>query len=521
MTDAKRLRLLKRRRAILRAQDDLVSFVKFMRPVPDDPDNVDLSLYEDAAHHRVIAAALEQVALGKIPRLIITVPPRHGKTTLASHNFPAWVAGKFPDKSLILSTYGEKFAWDFGRQVRDIMQSPQYGQVFPNTRLKDNAQSVDRLEIDGGGVLFFTGRGSAITGRGGHILLVDDPLKDRKEADSPTIREALWTWYTQVLGTRLMHKSGAIVIIMTRWHEDDLVGRLTDPHNPCYSREEARRWKIIDLPAIAGDKDVLGRKKGEALWPERYDLEYLENVRRTDLRGFQALFQGRPAPEDGAFFRAEYLRTYDRMDQMPPRESLRFYAASDHAVSMEQGRDKTCLLVAGVDEHDQIWIMPDIFWQRATTDMVVEAMVHMMDRYKPQFWWAEKGHISKSIGPFLRKRMLEKRVYCTLDEVTPVGDKQQRAQSIHARMAMGKVIFPKFCRWWAEAHDQLLKFPQATHDDFVDALAYIGLGLTKQRPARLPPKPRETNAFGTLGWVKEDTRQRERERRLQASVGGW
>lgn len=516
-----KITLLKRRRAILQSREDLISFVKLMRPVPDDPANVDVSLYQDAKHHRVIAAALEEVAKGKIKRLIITVPPRHGKTTLASHAFPAWFAGKYPEKSMILSTYSEKFSWDFGRQVRDIMQSPPYGQVFPDTKLKDNAASVDRLEIEGGGVLFFTGRGSAITGRGGHVLLVDDPLKDRKEADSATIRETLWTWYTQVLGTRLMHKDGAIVVIMTRWHEDDIVGRLTDPHNPCYSEDEAKRWRIIDLPAIAGDKDVLGRKFGEALWPERYDLEYLENARRTDSRGFQALFQGRPSPEDGSFFRAEHLRTYARMSDLPPKENLRFFAASDHAVSLAQGRDKTCLLVAGVDQHDQIWIMPDVFWQQASTDTVVEAMIAMMEKYKPQFWWAEKGHISKSIGPFLRKRMLEKRVYCALDEITPIGDKQQRAQSIQARTSMGRVVFPQFPRWWSDAQDQLLKFPQGSHDDFVDALAYIGLGLAKQRGVKVAPKPKTSADFGTFGWVKENTKQREREARLANSIRGW
>lgn len=516
-----KLQLLKRRRAILRARDDLIAFTKLTNPVPDAPDDVDQSLYVDAKHHRVIAAALEQVAARKIPRLIITLPPRHGKTTLASHAFPAWVAGKFPNDSMILSTYNEKFSWDFGRKVRDIMQMPQYGQVFPETVLKDNAAAVDRLAIDGGGVLFFTGRGSSITGRGGNILLIDDPLKDRNEADSPAIREKLWTWFTQVLGTRLMTKDGAIVIIMTRWHEDDLVGRLTDPHNPCYSVEEAKRWKIIDLPAIAGDKDVLGRKKGEALWPERFDLEYLENVRRTDMRGFQALYQGRPSPEDGAFFKAEYIRTYIRMSDLPARDSLRYYAASDHAVSLEQGRDKTCLMVVGVDDHDQIWVMPDVFWTRASTDVVVEAMIALMEKYKPQTWWAEKGHISKSIGPFLRKRMLERRVFCAIDEVTPVGDKQQRAQSIHARMAMGKVVMPQFPRWYADAHDQLLKFPQGVHDDFVDTLAYIGLGLTKQRPKKLLAPASNAPAFGTYGWIKNDTKQRERDQRYARTSGGW
>jgi predicted phage terminase large subunit-like protein len=307
----------------------------------------------------------------------------------------------------------------------------------------------------------------------------------------------------------------------TRWHEDDLIGRLTDPLNPNYSDREARQWRVIDMPALARKKDVLGRQVGEALWPERFDRNYLENIRQTDLRGFTALYQGRPTPEEGSFFKAVQLRTYARVSDMPPKERLRFYAASDHAVSLEQGRDKTCILVVGVDDHDQLWLQPDCFWKQADTSTVVETMIVYMERYKPLFWWAEKGHISKSIGPFLRKRMLEKRVFCSIDEINPVADKQTRAQSIQGRMAMLRVLFPAFTRWWPEASDQLLKFPHGTHDDFVDALALFGAGLYKQKAQRLPPKKDEMPTELTYGWVIESSEREQKRRRESKTIGGW
>lgn len=514
-------RLLERKKAIIQARTHLISFAKFMMPVPDAQDDVSVSLYRPAKHHLVLGAALEEVEAGRITRLQVTMPPRHGKTKLSSHLFAAWYAGKNPEKSIIVATYSEKFAWDHGRAVRSLIEHPLFSQVFPNVRLRPGSASQDRLETEQGGILFFLGRGSGATGRGADVILLDDPIKDRKEADSPTIREDVWKWYTQVLQTRLMTKDGRIVIIVTRWTEDDLIGRLTDPTNPCYSEPEAKKWRVIDMPALARDKDVLGRKAGEALWPERFDGDYLDTIRQTDVRGFQALYQGRPTPDEGSFFKAVNLRLYERMSRMPHKDELRFYGASDHAVSLEQGRDKTCCMIIGVDKHDQIWVQPDIFWQQADTNTTIERMILMMEKYHPLFWWAEKGHISKSIGPFLFKRMLEKRVFCSVHEITPVADKQTRAQAIQGRMSMNKVLFPSFASWWGEAHDQLIKFPQGAHDDLVDTLSLFGMGLFLQRGKRAEPKPDKTAKFGTYAWVIEDAARERKRERENLETGGW
>ena len=291
--------------------------------------------------------------------------------------------------------------------------------------------------------MFFVGRGSAITGRGAIGLLVDDPLKDRVEADSKITREKLWTWFNQVARRGCFHTYGWIVIIQTRWSEDDLVGRLTDPLNPSYSPIEGPKWKIIDLPALAGDNDRLGRKEGEALWPERFPVEYLEEMRAADPRGFQALYQGSPTPGQGQLLpgrQAAHLSPRRRR-----RQDLSYYAACDHAVSSRQERDKTCLLIVGLDEDENIWVMPDLVWGRYPTDQIVERMIDLMDQYKPLHWWAERGHISRSIGPFLRKRMLETaRLLLRLRDDADRRQDVSRAQSILGRIAMGKVFWPTF-----------------------------------------------------------------------------
>jgi len=513
------LTALKRRRAALSAKDDLLDFAKLMMPKQDDHENPDKSEYMVAKHHKVIAAALEEVEKGNIKRLIVNLGPRHGKSQLTSRLFPSWYLGRNPSNSVILGTYNEKFSWDFGRDVRGIIQDPIYGQVFPQVSVLAGAASVDRLELEQKGKIFFVGRGGSLTGRGGHGLILDDPIKDRVEADSPTTREKLWSWYNQVLKTRLLSSIGWIVLIQTRWHEDDLVGRLTDPMNSCYSASEAKKWKIIDLPAIAREKDILGRKEGDALWPERFPISYLHEMRESDPRGFQALYQGSPTPEAGNFFDGSQLRTYTRPTDRPPNEKLRFYCASDHAVSTKQDRDKTCLIPVGVDEHDNIWVLDDVQWGRWQTDKVVELMIDMMAKYKPMYWWAEKGHISKSIGPFLLKRMRERSTYCSIDEITPTNDKKTRAQSLQGRISMGKVYLPTYAPWYSEAYDQMLKFPYGAHDDFVDALAYVGLGLSKQVRAGPVKAKKEPNKVYTLGWIKKQTRDAEKARAVQN--GGW
>jgi predicted phage terminase large subunit-like protein len=190
-------------------------------------------------------------------------------------------------------------------------------------------------------------------------------------------------------------------------------------------------------------------------------------------------------------------------------------------VSTAQTADKTCLLPFGVDENDNVYILPDVWWRRASTDQVVDGMIDLMVRHKPSKWGAERGHISQSIGPFLRKVQQERQVWTVVEEITPVKDKQTRAQAIRGRMAMGKVFFPKFSPWWADAETEILKFPSARHDDFVDALGLAGLLLATLHGASRPvEKTPEGPKTGTLEWVKYSTKWEETRKKL-LQMGGF
>lgn len=516
-----------RRLAQRKAKDSLIEFTRYTMPSPDDPADVELSRYDPLFYHRAVADALEAMERGEILRLIIVMPPRHGKSELTTRRFVPWFVGRDPYRSVITASYSDQFAEDFGRDVRAIMQHPSYGQVFPGVALRSGSQASDRLQTTEGGLMFFVGRGGATTGRGADLIGIDDPLKDDEEAQSPTIREKLWQWFTKVLTSRLLSQMGRILITTTRWHEDDLVGRLTDPRNIHFRADEAEKWSVLHLPALAEDNDALGRKKGEALWPShkgqpKFDVKFLEGQRRLNPNGFSALYQGRPSPEEGVFFKRKDLVPYTSILQLPDRDTLRFYGASDHAVGEKQKNDRSCIGCVAVDQNDDIWILPDVVWDRIGSELAVEVMIDQLARYRPMYWWAEDENISKSIGPFLNTRMRERKIYGNIEPVRPSKDKMRRAQAIKARFSMRKVHVPTFAAWWSEAEDELLKFPNAAYDDFVDWIAHIGMGL--DRLISIVPQVEKKSgepARGTSAWVVWQARRERAGRLLIESSGGY
>ncbi|HEV2155414.1 phage terminase large subunit [Bradyrhizobium sp.] len=516
--------LLQRQDAALRASTSLLAYTKFTMPDPEDPNDLSRSRYQDAKFHREVAAVLDKFLAGELTfedgrictQLIFCMPPRHGKTEMATKRLAAQYSGRHPDHDVIVAAAGDDLAGDFGADVRAIIHSPQHKQVFPNHKLRRGGNAKDNIQTDQGGRMIFAGRGGQINGRGAHLLLVDDLYKDAAEARSQAIRDQAWDWLVKVALYRRMGKR-LTIITMTRWHSDDIIGRLTDPENPHYNAEEAKSWKIIRLPGLAEEDDPLGRAPGEPLWPERYDLDYhLANQRRDPL-GFAALTQQRPTVADGVLFRRETIQYYDELP-----EQLRFYAASDHAVGTGQRNDPSCLLKVGVDRQDNIYVV-ECDWRRMPTNVAVEAMLVMGGGDKrPLLWWAERGHISKSIGPFLRKRMLETGTFFHLVEVTPAIDKEQRAQSIAARVAMGKVYFPRRALWTEKAINEMLAFPNGNHDDFVDALAYIGLGLQSQFKPRsgAGAAKKAQPAYGTVNWLKQNDKWT-KEKQAEVSARGF
>lgn len=507
--------LLERLKLAKAAYDDLMTFTKFTMPDPAAPNDPNRTTYEAERFHEAVAEVLTQFVKGELlhddgtvcKQLIFEMPPRHGKTELATKRNAAWISGRQPEWSVAVASYSDTMAQDFGADTRAILTSSQFKQVFPTHKLRRGGTAKDNIQTEQGGRLVFVGRGGALTGRGANVLLIDDLYKDHEEARSPNIREQAWNWFTKVAMTRRMGKK-LVMITMTRWHSDDIVGRITDPENPCYNAIEAKKWKIIRLPAIAEDDDPLGRAEGEPLWAGRFDLDFLQSQQRLDPLGFAALYQQRPTVADGVLFRRENIQRYDPAD-LP--DDLRYYCTSDHAVGTKQRNDPSCFGKAGVDKQDNLWLV-DLFWKRVPTDQAVEAMLTMGGGTRaPIIWWAERGHISQSIGPFLYKRMAETGIYINVREVTPVGDKEQRAQSIAARVAMGKLYIPKG-PVWDKLVEEMLSFPNGIHDDAVDMLSLFGLGLQSQFGKKPPPPKKEEPKFGTLNWVRmHDTWAAERD----------
>ena len=419
--------------------------------------------YRDGWHHREICRKLEAVERGEIKRLMIFMPPRHGKSMLASEFFPAWYLGRNPDHYVIAATYAQDLADDFGRKVRNQIADPVYGQIFPGVALKDDSASVRRFHVDAprdvlstaqSGAYFAVGIGGPLTGRGAHLLLIDDPVKNREEADSETIRRRTRDWYTSTAYTRLM-PGGRVVVIQTRWHEDDLSGWLLREHGH-------EGWDVLDLPAISDD--------GKALWPEQYGLEALERIKRAlPPRDWSALYQQHPTPDDGDFFQREWIIP---VDKLPDVRTLRLFGASDYAVT-EGGGDWTVHVVVGVDPKNQLWLV-DLWRAQASPDKWVDAWCQLVRTWKPVEWAEETGQIRSGVGPFLIRRAMELGAWCARRQFPTRGDKAVRAQSIRGRMAMGGLRVLSDAPYFAALQHELLSFPAGKHDDQVDALGLIG-----------------------------------------------
>lgn len=540
------LKAAKRMLAVKTARDDLLAFSRLMAPDPQDVDDPDKSLYEVTPLARLLCQIVQDVVTkgcvtsnGKDYKFIaVSVGPQLGKSEVLSRNGLAWAIGKKPRMNIILGSYNQPFANEFGDAVRNRIQSPTFAQVFPETKLRKG--QVDLLITEKNGRAAFVGRGGSGTGKPADLFLVDDPLKDEIEASSETTRAELWNWFTKVALTRC-HDKSAIIVVHTRWNEDDLIGRLCDPEHPERDKKFAgiaEDWLYINIPAVVTDPKLakamsltlerptdpkiikaFGNKPMSSIWPGRKSLPFLAQSHRIDASGFNALYMGRPAPEEGDYFKIDWMVEYDA-DELP--ENLEKFAASDHAVSVKQKNDPSVLGGVGVDEHDTIWVLPDLVWERMPTDKTVDEMIRWMKEHTPSYWTMEGELISKSFGPFLIKRMHEEKIYVPLDEAPVTHDKRVRARSIQGRMAMKKVRFPRFAWWWPAAKQQLLKFDNGTNDDFVDFMAHVGNCLLKHhRPNVQEEKDEKVIEVGSAAWVLARSKFEEREKDRLKAVKGW
>ena len=412
---------------------------------------------------------LEGVENGTTPRLMVLMPPGSAKSTYASVLFPPWFMGRNPQMSILGVSNTTDLAERFSRRVRNIVAMREFQNVFEGNGLSADSAAAGNWETALGGEFFAAGMGSAIAGRRADLGLIDDPIKTRQEADSDRIRQSQWDWYINDFLTRLK-PGGRQILIQTRWHEDDLGGRILD--------REASRWRVIKLPMLAVQNDPLGRAPGERLWPEWFTEEMITTA-RMDTRAWNALYQQEPVPDEGDYFKKENFSEYD---QYPA--GLHVYAASDFAVTEGAG-DFTEHGVFGVDVSGNVFVLD---WWRGQTasDVWIERMCDLIRQWKPLVWFGEAGPIRRAIEPFLIKRMIDRSAHCRLEWLASIHDKEIRARSIQALASIKAIMFPKRADWKADVERQLLQFPSGKYDDAVDVFSLIGRGLEFIAPARKP-----------------------------------
>ncbi len=423
-----------------------------------------------AAHHELLISKLEAVERGEIRNLMFLLPPGSAKSSYASVLFPAWFVGRNPTLNLLAASHTQELADAFGRKVRNLIASREHQRVF-GTALAPDSAAAGRWATTSGGEYFATGIGGAVTGRRGDLGVIDDPVKSREDADSERMRDRAWSWYQSDWLTRM--KPGARQIcVMTRWHEDDLGGRILDTYGD--------KWEVVKLPMIAGLNDPLQRLPGQRLWPEWFDDEMIERA-QVDTRSWNALYQQEPTAAEGDYFKRQWFNEYDELPG-----NLRMYGASDYAVT-EAGGDYTEHGVFGWDG-DVLWVV-DWWYGQEQTDVWVEKKIDFIVEHDPLCWFGESGVIKSAIDPYMRRRMAQREAHCRIEYLPSVAAKEIRARSFQALAASGKVMFPKHAPWKAHVLQNLLSFPAGAHDDSVDVCSLIGRGLKLLGNVKKPRKP--------------------------------
>jgi predicted phage terminase large subunit-like protein len=429
-----------------------------------------------AKHLNLLCQKLEGIERGELEHLIITMPPRHGKSMTVTETFPSWFIGRNPERRVIEVSYGNSFARKFGRANRRKVE--EFGKDLFRIEVSRENRSATNWGIAGmPGGMVSSGYGGHITGEGADLLLIDDPVRNRKDAESQTCRETVWAEWQNTLQTRL-HPRGAILIIMTRWHKDDLAGRIL-------AGDAGKNWAVVNLPAIAEQNDSLGRSPGEPLWPEHgFDEKWAEQKKRdVGTRAWDALYQGRPSIAEGNLFKRRFFRSFrERVNGtertyellMPegskfwPAQNCRVFQTCDAAASTKTSADFFVLGTFAVTPESELLVL-DILRTRVEGPDQPDLIRRHYERYKPALIGVE----SKNMGITLFQSLV--RMGLPVAELKPETDKFTRAVPAAARCAVGSVYHPIAAQWLDDYESELCAFPNAAHDDQADVLAYAVL----------------------------------------------
>jgi len=425
------------------SQGDFLEFVKRVWPA-----------FIEGSHHRVMADAFNRIASGELKRLIVNMPPRHTKSEFASHLFPAWYLGRFPDRKVIQTAHTAELAVGFGRKVRNLVGSEDYARIFSGVSLSADSKAAGRWNTNVGGDYFAIGVGGAVTGKGADILIVDDPHSEQEAAQNdPSVYEKTYEWYTSGPRQRLQ-PGGAICLVMTRWSKKDLTGAIL---KASIERGGSDEWEIIELPAIL--------PSGNPLWPGFWPLEQLEALKaELPIGKWSAQYQQDPTSEEGAIIKREWWKEWTKKD--PP--DCEFVIQSwDTAFLAKQTADYSACTTWGVfynEDREANIILLDALQERLEFPDLKKRAYEMYKEYEPDACIVE----AKAAGSPLIFEL--RRIGIPVSEYTPGRgkDKIARVNAVSDLFHSGHVWAPKK-RWAEEVIEEFAAFPTGDHDDLVDS----------------------------------------------------
>jgi predicted phage terminase large subunit-like protein len=408
-------------------------------------------------HHALMAKKFEEIANGKLKRLIINMPPRHTKSEFASYLLPAWYLGKYPDRKIIQCSNTADLAVGFGRKVRNLVDGEAYAKIFPNVALRHDSKAAGRWATNANGDYFAIGVGGTVTGKGADLLIIDDPHSEQEAAlaaSDPTIYDKIFEWYSSGPRQRLQ-PGGSIVIVMTRWGKRDLTGRVLQS----MVERDGDEWEVINLPAIM--------PSGKPLWPEFWSYDELEKLRNElPISKWSAQYQQDPSAEEGALVKREWWQVWEK--ETPP--VCEFVIQSwDTAFTKNERSDYSACTTWGVfhldeDPNDTHIILLDALKERLEFPELKERALQMYKEWEPDAFIVE----AKASGAPLVFEL--RRMGIPVQEFTPTrgNDKITRVNSVADIFASGKVWAPRK-RWAEEVIEELAAFPNSDHDDLVDS----------------------------------------------------
>ena len=430
-----------------KAQESFMAYIKMMWPG-----------FVGGRHHAIMAKKFEAIASGKLKRLIINMPPRHTKSEFASYLLPSWFLGKYPNKKIIQCSNTADLAVGFGRKVRNLVDSEQYATVFPDVSLRQDSKAAGRWATNQNGEYFAIGVGGTVTGKGADLLIIDDPHSEQEAAlasGDPTVFDRVYEWYTSGPRQRLQ-PGGAIVIVMTRWAEKDLTGRVM---KDAAMRDSSDEWEVIEFPAIL--------PSGNPLWPEFWSFKELSALREElPPVKWNAQYQQAPTGEEGALVKREWWKIWEKED--PPRCEY-IIQSWDTAFTKNTRSDYSACTTWGVfhlneNPEDINIILLDAFQKRMEFPELKEKALSHYREWEPDTCIIE----AKAAGAPLIFELRAMGIY--VQDYTPVrgNDKFVRLNSVTDLFSSGKVWAPE-TRWASEVIEQMASFPNGDHDDLVDS----------------------------------------------------